>query len=516
VVLGLLVLFVAGGGLLLFRAYDNQLVRATEAELLAQGAFVGARFREAIEAERIARGRQTEPYGVPIDSRFRFLHTDPPAHIPAHLDLWSDGITNAPEPTEVSDKPADAFAVVAGQAITPILLQGTAVSLSGIRVVDYQGIVVASSRGELGHDRSARDEVRRALAGEYVSLLRSRVSDSPAPPYSSISRGTGVRVLVAMPVVVAGRTFGAVILSRTPMSLGKAFYQDRYNLIVMAGVLVLAVIIVSFLAAAFILRPVRALLRQIRAVAAGDEPGTRPLVHPGTREIQELSTSLSLMSDQLRRRTDYIRDFVAAVSHEFKTPLASIRGTVELLAEHGPTMDTAQRTKFLANLDEDAQRLDRQVKALLDLARADMLAPRNETTELGPLLRDLAGSSDGQITLVIPDPAPLARIAPEALSAVLTTVIDNARTHGVPPIELRVEQEAGLIQVHLRDNGPGISPGNVSRVFEPFFTTARDRGGTGMGLTIARALLRAYGGDIDLIPAETGAHFQVSLRSAGA
>jgi signal transduction histidine kinase len=261
---------------------------------------------------------------------------------------------------------------------------------------------------------------------------------------------------------------------------------------------------------------VRALLRQIRAVAAGDAPGTRPLAHPGTREIQELSTSLSLMAEQLRQRADYIRGFVSAVSHEFKTPLASIRGTVELLAEHGGTMDPSQRTKFLSNLDEDAQRLDRQVKALLDLARADMLAPRDEIADLDPLLRKLVAPLGDTITLSLPDPPMIVRIAPDALSAVLSTVIENARVHGGQHVDLRVERDAGWIHLHLHDDGPGISPGNAARVFEPFFTTARDRGGTGMGLTIARALLRAHGGDIDLIPSEKGAHFRVSLRNVGA
>jgi signal transduction histidine kinase len=207
---------------------------------------------------------------------------------------------------------------------------------------------------------------------------------------------------------------------------------------------------------------------------------------------------------------------VAAVSHEFKTPLASIRGTVELLAEHGESMDPARRTKFLSNLDEDAKRLDRQVKALLDLARADMLTPRAETTDLGPLLRDLAGPSGEAFTLAILDPPPVARISQAALSAVLSTVIENAHVHGGRHIDLRVEREGDWIHVHLCDDGPGISPGNAARVFEPFFTTARDRGGTGMGLTIARALLRAHAGDIDLLPAEKGAHFRVSLRSEGA
>jgi nitrogen fixation/metabolism regulation signal transduction histidine kinase len=107
------------------------------------------------------------------------------------------------------------------------------------------------------------------------------------------------------------------------MSLGKAFYQDRRNLMVMLGVLVVAVALVSALAAAFIVRPMRALIRQVRAVAAGDVEGSRPVGKPGTREIHELTVSLSAMANELQKRADYVRNFVAAVSHEFKTPIAS-------------------------------------------------------------------------------------------------------------------------------------------------------------------------------------------------
>jgi signal transduction histidine kinase len=517
-VLGLLVLVLAGSGMVLFRAYDNQLIRATESELYAQGAFVAARPRELVRAE-LAKADNLAAFGHPVEERFRKLHTDPPQHMPARLDLWTDPITpNSAEPGP-SDRPADEIARAAGTALVPLIQQGTSMALSGIRVLDHQGVVVASSRGELGLDRSSREEVRRVLAGEFVSMLRARVSDSPAPPYSSISRSTGVRVLVGIPVVEHGQVWGAVLLSRTPMSLGKAFYQDRRNLLVMLGVLVAAVALVSALAAAFIVHPMRALIRQMRAVAAGDAEGARPLGHPGTREMHELTVSLSAMAHELHKRADYVRNFVAAVSHEFKTPLASLQGTAELLADHGATMDEAQRRKFLANLDEDARRLDRQVQALLDLARADMAAVSNQTTDLAVVFRDLettAGAGGESLMVRFLSPVPPIRIAPQALAAVLSTVLGNARNHGGPHVEITVRAENDLIHVDIQDDGPGISPGNVARVFEPFFTTAKDRGGTGMGLTVARSLLRAYGASIDLVPTPKGACFRLSLRAASA
>ena len=515
-VLGLLVLVLAGSGMVLFRAYDNQLIRATESELYAQGAFVAARTRELVRAE-LARAGNPAAFGHPVDERFRKLHTDPPQHVPARLDLWTDPITpNSAEPGP-SDRPADEISRAAGAALVPLIQQGTAMALSGIRVLDHQGVVVASSRGEMGLDRSSREEVRRVLAGEFVSLLRARASDSPAPPYSSISRNTGVRVLVGVPVVEQGQVWGAVMLSRTPMSLGKAFYQDRRNLLVMLGVLVAAVALVSALAAAFIVHPMRALIRQMRAVAAGDAEGARPLGHPGTREMHELTVSLAGMASELQKRADYVRNFVAAVSHEFKTPLASLQGTAELLADHGATMDEAQRRKFLANLDEDARRLDKQVQALLDLARADMAAVSSETTDLTALFRDVEAAASARsepLAVRFLSPTPRVRIAPQALSTVVSTALGNARAHGGPHVEITVGTENDLVHVDIQDDGPGISPGNAARIFEPFFTTARERGGTGMGLTVARSLLRAYGGSIDLLPTEKGACFRLSLRAA--
>ncbi len=92
-------------------------------------------------------------------------------------------------------------------------------------------------------------------------------------------------------------------------------------------------------------------------------------------------------------------------------------------------------------------------------------------------------------------------------------MLGNARAHGGSNIEIFAQADDETIHVDIQDDGPGITPGNAARVFEPFFATARDRGGTGMGLTVARALLRAYGASLDFVPTEKGARFRLSLQS---
>jgi len=107
-------------------------------------------------------------------------------------------------------------------------------------------------------------------------------------------------------------------------------------------------------------------------------------------------------------------------------------------------------------------------------------------------------------------------MAPATLEAVLENLIDNAFQHGGPDVHVAIEarQDAdGGVEVAVSDDGPGISAANAVQVFEPFFTTSRDRGGTGLGLTIVRALLHAHDATIALAPAERGATLVVRQKA---
>jgi signal transduction histidine kinase len=444
---GLGALIIALLGLAFVRVYDNQLIRQTETELIAQGAVVTALYGELLR-EQVG----TEDYGLTRFSSWPFASPADSNLQPILPSLRaSDEALPAVEEPPVSAIPAEPRAREAGMRLSPLLTQVRRSTLAGIRVVDAQGVVVASSSMGLGTTLLARQELQRALRGEPQSVLRRRLADPEDAPLASLSRDTGVRVTVVLPVLVGERVWGAVLLSRTPMTFAKALYADRWNLTATGLVLLGVVGLMSLAAAALVVRPVRALVRQTRAIAASAPEGFEPVARPVVEELAELSESLAGMATALRDRNQYIRSFAANVSHEFKTPLASIQGAVELLRDSADGMSPEQRERFLANIDADARRLTRLVQRLLELAREGVRVR---------LEADVAGEGRGRVV--------------------------------------------------VRDDGKGISESNRARVFDAFFTTARERGGTGLGLTIAQSMLRAFGAGLELLPPEQqGAAFAV-------
>lgn len=490
---GALALVLIVAGLAWVRLYDDQLIRQTEGELIAQAIVVAEMFASELHG---GGALGTEGEQAPILPSLRA----------------SSPVLPPPEDPPASTLPPDPAALKAGEAISPILQRVRRSSLSGIRVVDERGILVASSGTQPGSTYADREEVKRALRGEANAVLRRRLRDPSDAPLASISRDAGVRVWVAIPVIEVGRVRGAVLAARTPMTLAKMFYADRWNLVSTLLVLVSALALVSLAAAALILRPIRALVRQANAIAEG-EPG-EPIAAPVVEELAQLSSALSTMASELRARNDYIRSFAASVSHEFKTPLASIQGAIELVRD--PGMPPAQRDKFLLNIDADARRLTELVRRLLELARADAAERSAEQADAGAVLRDLAGRARAE-GIDIQLAAQEARVSLPAgvLDSVVMQLVHNARQHGGPSVRVRVSSEVldGVVRIEVRDDGAGISAANRGRIFAPFFTTARDRGGTGLGLTIARSLLRPFGATLELMPLlERGTAFVLTAQ----
>ncbi len=129
-------------------------------------------------------------------------------------------------------------------------------------------------------------------------------------------------------------------------------------------------------------------------------------------EIRDLYEDFGRMAEAVDRRSRYLRDFAAAVSHEFKTPLAGIQGAVELLQDHGDDMEAEQRRRFLGNIDADARRLSDLVTRLLDLARADMARPEaGAAVDVRSVAARIADALKGGLTIVIDLPADLPQVA---------------------------------------------------------------------------------------------------------
>jgi len=270
-----------------------------------------------------------------------------------------------------------------------------------------------------------------------------------------------------------------------------------------------------------IAKPIEALSVATRHVAAGpgSAAGQVPDAPPtAALEIQALYQDFAIMADAISRRSRYLRDFAAALSHEFKTPLAGMRGAIELLQDHHGRMSDAERNQFLGNMGQDADRLSALVGRLMDLARADMAQPaKAETTPIAPVVAkaaDALRSAAFTISNDIQDPSLSAMVEPAVLETVLITLLENAEQAGAGEVHIAVTRKGRDAQLLLSDNGPGIAPADAERLFEPFFTTHRASGGTGLGLSIARALIEAHRGRLELVGTEKGAAFRILIPAA--
>jgi len=526
IIVNLAILILPIGGIITLRLYENELVRSTEAQLISQGVILSAAFKESLtpiiakyQKENLAGAVE---YGIEAKGETEaFLKSDDPyAPIAPVLDLFDD-MLHPPAKTALSPgAPANPLAVEAGEKLLPLIQAAKRYNLCGIRVVDFNGVVVASTGAEFGKSLINRKEVRKALEGRYFSLLRQRISDEPMPPLESISRRARVRVFVAIPILDRNRVLGLVVLSRTPIDILKALYQNQANLLIFAISLLIIVILVSIFTSRTIGRPVKRLMKQARTIASGDRKEPAPLQNPGTKEVAELSESFNHMAKTLQERTQYIKTLASSVSHEFKSPLAAIRGAVEILEDHFPEMSTEDRKKFLSMIDSDAGRLERLVGRLLDMVRADVMQTGDQKTEIKPIIDSVAArfkNSGSEVTVEHGQGVHEAKIAPEILESVITTLLDNAGQHGGEEARVRIITSAASnngdkeVEIFIKDNGVGISQANAAKIFTPFFTTTKDKGGSGLGLSIAQKLIGAHDGALVYLNDSSETVFKITL-----
>jgi signal transduction histidine kinase len=516
--LTILLLPLAGIGVL--RVYESALVRQTESELVAQSAFVSASFKASLKRQLGTEKqlqRFVDQFSRPVDPKWlqKIDPGDKWRPHPSTLDLATDRVRKTPPKAEPATGKPNRIVAMVGKDISNIMQDAQVVTLAGIRVVDLDGRIIASTSNNIGMSLASWEEVQRALKGEHVSLLRQRISDEPAPPLVSISRGTRVRVYVATPILLNNRVLGAVVLIRTPANIGRALYAKSKTLTI-AGLLLLGVILlVSTLTSLAISRPVNAVIEQTQRAIRGEKGAVVPLERPVTEEIAQLSSAVAGMAQILEQRADYIREFASHVSHEFKTPLTAIQGAVELLRDHYATMSEAERNRFLNNMTDDVERLDRLVHRLLELARADTMSASKECGDAKAVITGLQKryrQGGHAITFSIQSDKHRVAMTEEILESIISNLIDNALQHAEgADISIATRNTKGMLQIIVEDNGPGISAANLAQIFDPFFTTAREQGGTGLGLSLVKSLLASHSGSVACESSSAGTRFTIAL-----
>lgn len=383
--------------------------------------------------------------------------------------------------------------------------------LIGLQVVDVDANIIASSVSANDRWLGEAPEVQAALAGaigrnarprDPAWFTRTALLDGP-------SRFGDVRLFVAAPIVVDGRIVGAIVVSRTPRAPVQAIVQMGSPLLWRVLAIALIAVSIALTGGYFGSRSFRRLVSAAQSIASGSTEAYQLESVRGSRvaEVSALAAAVETMGQRLRRRMDGAEAFAGNAAHEFRTPIATLRGTLELLRDD-PSMPARQREKFLDTGISELRRLDDLVGGLLELGRAQRLA-RNEDVDLDALLHRFADAHD----VAVEGKAGFIAGSEAALEVVVGNLLDNAAQHGGPGVGIRVARSSTDVVVEVVDDGAGIAPEAGQRLFDRFFTTDRQRG-IGLGLAVVRGLVHAHGGTIavDSQPGCTRFVVQLPLR----
>jgi signal transduction histidine kinase len=492
------------------KVYQNQLIQQTEAELIAQSAALSAIFRREVEIGI--------PQGVALGARIapaaQNSAAEPYQPIWPKLELANESVLPPRPEARAPSAPADPAFVALGTRMMPDLVATQNVTLAGFRLLDPNGIVIAG-REEVGLSLAHLEEVAEALQGRFRGVLRVRISKHDQPSLYSMSRGTGMRVFTAMPVIARDQVAGVIYASRTPSNVFKYLYEQRAKVALAILSMIVPTLLIGFLFHRTITEPMRELIERTNLVGNGDRNALRPLRRHGTREFARLSQSFLEMARRLNARSSFISTFATHVSHELKSPLTSIQGAAELLRDDvdAPAMDDEDRRKFLDNIIADTGRLTKISARLRDFARAEnpVAVGATKLSDVITGLRSAFASLDIRASGDLDTPM---RISGENAAIIFSNLADNAMRHGSSTLDVSAMRQANLLLVKVIDNGEGVSPNNRAQIFDSFFTTRRDSGGTGMGLAIVRAMLDAHGGAIRLLGSEQGTAFELTIAVA--
>jgi signal transduction histidine kinase len=477
----------------LLKIFQSELIRQTEGELIAQGVIIGEFVTGKLEGESEHQRGQTLPRVLePIMPSIDLLDSEifPPAEEDPLLPI-------TPEPKMLN----------ASSQMNKVLSQISRKVLAGIRITDINGTVVAStSEGGLYRSLAGRQEFKAAANGQVISLLRKRSWSDDRPALDSFSRSSDMRVFVAIPIKTSNEVVGAVILSRTAMSLDKVLYRymDKITLVIFGYLIVLILMVI--LAERAIASPIASILAFVESkVGDGKRKLTTNHVAVEAKELAALKTSVERLSNTLSLRGEYIRNFVRHVSHEFKSPLSGIFGTIEVLKRDKEKMTNLQLEKFLSNVISDCTRMTSLIDGMNQLARFDTGFVQESTHEISieSIAAYLGKWPDARLASV--DMKSFRScFSFEYLCLVFDQLINNSFEHGATRVDVKltslenqrkVSQEV-VIHIQITDDGEGISSDNIVKVFQPFFTTKRSRGGTGLGLSMVKAAVEMHGASI--------------------
>ena len=227
-------------------------------------------------------------------------------------------------------------------------------------------------------------------------------------------------------------------------------------------------------------------------------------------------TRVHMQTEQMRS------SLLSAMSHDLRTPLASITGAASTLRTQNDRLPLETKQELLESISDEADRLGRLVGNLLDMTKFESggvelrrdLYPLEEI--VGTVLQRMEPQLEGRaVSTELAENLPMVFVDDVLLGQVLWNLLENATKYTPPgsPLEIAAFEEEGAVIIEVRDRGPGIPPGEEERIFEKFYRGKSEKvRGAGLGLPICRAIVQAHRGTIQALPREGGGTiFRISL-----
>jgi len=384
---------------------------------------------------------------------------------------------------------------------------------------------------------SSEDEIVQVVArdGAVISATPNVAGMPPLLVYERAGPGPTVRTLeldeldgtdrerFRVWAVQASTTDGEVVVyaARSLDPVADAIAVTRATLLVGVPLLLVVLISVTWWLVGRALRPVEAVRAEVADIT--EHALDRRVPVPATLdEIARLAQTLNSMLDRLQSSSERQRAFVADASHELQSPLASFRAQLEVAIAHPAA---AEWTAVAADLLADTQRLERLARDLLFLAREDAgPAPRRDLlVDLDVVTLDEATRLRSTARVPIDTSsvsAATVRGSRDELSRLVRNLLENAERHASASVRVRLGVDGSSAVLVIEDDGPGVPPDQVDRIFDRFVRLDGDRartgGGTGLGLAIARSIAGIHGGTVDLDQSVVGGRFVVRLPTSEA
>lgn len=368
-----------------------------------------------------------------------------------------------------------------------------------LTLVDFQGKILGSVGGDLSASKIE------------IALDRVLERDSYGSPFTFESNDSHYRVLA----LELPSRIGIVIASISLDDVDSNIARLQYLMILIGVATLILIIALSRRAITISLKPLAAVQSTAEAIAGGDLSARLPVAKPDT-EVGRLVGSLNQMLTRIEesfavriKSEERLRRFVADASHELRTPLTAIRGFAELHRQ-GAISGEEKTREVIARIEDESIRMGTLVEDLLLLARLDQSpeierAPVNLNEVAAAAVESARASSPHHsITLNTPEEELFLLGDRNRIFQVVANLLENARNHTPEgsSIQLSLEESPDEITIDVADNGPGIDSSDLDRIFERFYradssrTRIRKTEGSGLGLSIVKAVMKAHGGDV--------------------